>query len=42
MKVAGSRLSARLPAFRTGMAVTLFLSGVVGATGAFADDDDRL
>lgn len=40
MKVAGSRLSARLPAFRTGMAITLFLSGVVGATGALADDDD--
>jgi hypothetical protein len=41
MKVAGSRLSARLPAFRTGMAITLFLSGVVGATGALADDDDN-
>jgi hypothetical protein len=40
MKVAGSRLSARLPAFRTGMAITLLLSGVVGATGVFADDDD--
>ncbi|MGZ5870544.1 MAG: hypothetical protein ACXWKP_00345 [Bradyrhizobium sp.] len=40
MNAAGSRLSARLPAFRTGMAVTLFLSGVVGATVAFADDDD--
>ena len=41
MKVAGSRLSARLPAFRTGMAITLFLSGLVGATGAVADDDDN-
>jgi hypothetical protein len=40
MNVAGSRLSVRPPAFRTGMAVTLFLSGVVGATGAFADEDD--
>jgi hypothetical protein len=40
MNVARSRLSNRPPAFRTGLAVTLFLSGVVGATGAFADDDD--
>src|SRR5216683_1870857 len=40
MNVSGSRLSNRPPAFRTGLAVTLFLSGVVGATGAFADDDD--
>ena len=40
MKVAGPRLFARPPAFRSGLAVTLFLSGVVGATGAFADDDD--
>ncbi len=40
MKVAGSRLSARLPAFRTGMAITLFLSGVVAATGVLADDDE--
>jgi hypothetical protein len=40
MNIAGSRLSNRPPAFRTGLAVTLFLSGVVGATGAFADDDD--
>jgi hypothetical protein len=29
----------RPPAFRSGLAVTLFLSGVVGATGALADDD---
>src|SRR3984893_1515551 len=40
MNVSGSRLSNRPPAFRRGLAVTLFLSGVVGATGAFADDDD--
>src|SRR5260221_521729 len=40
MNVSGSRLPNRPPAFRTGLAVTLFLSGVVGATGAFADDDD--
>jgi hypothetical protein len=40
MSVSGSRFSNRPPAFRTGLAVTLFLSGVVGATGAFADDDD--
>src|SRR6202043_1118597 len=40
MKVAGSRLSVRLPDFRTGVAITLFLSGVVGSTGALADDDD--
>jgi hypothetical protein len=39
MKVAGPRLFARPPAFRSGLAVTLFLSGVVGATGALADDD---
>jgi len=39
MKVAGPRLSAKPPAFRSGLAVTLFLSGVVGATGALADDD---
>jgi hypothetical protein len=40
MNVAGSRLCSRPPAFRTGLAVTLLLSGVVGATGAFADDDN--
>jgi hypothetical protein len=42
MNVSGSSLSNRPPAFRTGLTVTLFLSGVVvvGATGAFADDDD--
>ena len=40
MNVAGSRRFAGPPAFRSGLAVTLFLSGVVGATGAFADDDD--
>ena len=40
MNVAGSRLFAGPPVFRSGLAVTLFLSGVVGATGALADDDD--
>jgi hypothetical protein len=40
MNVAGSRRFAGPPAFRSGLAVTLFLSGVVGATGALADDDD--
>ena len=43
MNSAGSRLSIRLPDFRTGVAVTLFLSGIVGATGAtgaLADDDN--
>jgi hypothetical protein len=40
MNVAGSRWFFRPPAFRSGLAVTLFLSGLVGATGALADDDD--
>jgi len=40
MIAAGSRLSCRMSAFRSGIAVTLFLSGIVGATSAFADDDD--
>ena len=40
MNVAGSRVYNGPPAFRTGLAVTLFLSGVFGATGAFAGDDD--
>jgi hypothetical protein len=40
MNVAGSQLSFRTPAFRSGLAITLFLSGIVGATGALADDDD--
>jgi len=40
MNVAGSRVYNRQPAFRTGLAVTLLLSGVSGTTGAFADDDD--
>jgi hypothetical protein len=39
MKVSRSRMFARPPAFRSGLAVTLFLSGVVGATGVLADDD---
>jgi hypothetical protein len=40
MKVARSRLSVRPPVFRTSLAATLLLSGVVGTTGAFADEDD--
>src|ERR1700691_5693010 len=40
MSVAGSRRFAGPPAVRSGLAVTLFLSGVVGATGALAGDDD--
>src|SRR5258707_5375409 len=40
MNVSGSRLFNRPPAFRTGLAITLFLSGVAGATGAFSDDGD--
>jgi hypothetical protein len=40
MNVAGLRVHNRPPYFRTGLAVTLFLSGVFGTTGAFADDDD--
>src|SRR5258708_14626346 len=39
MNVAGSRFLARLPVFRSGLAVTAVLSGVVGATVALADDD---
>jgi hypothetical protein len=40
MNVARLRVYSRPPAFRMGLAVTLFLSGVAGSTGAFADDDD--
>ena len=40
MNVAGLRAHNRPPYFRMGLAVTLFLSGVSGTTGAFADDDD--
>jgi hypothetical protein len=40
MNAAGSRLSVRPPFFRTSLAVTLFLSGVVSVTGALADDND--
>ena len=39
MNATGSRFFARLPIFQSSLAVTLFLSGVVGATGARADDD---
>jgi len=40
MNAARSRLVCRTPVFRLGLAITLFLSGIVGATSAFADDDD--
>ena len=40
MNVAGLGVHNRPLYFRTGLAVTLFLSGVFGTTGAFADDDD--
>jgi len=39
MKVAESRFLARLLAFRSGLALTVALAGVAGATVAFADDD---
>jgi hypothetical protein len=39
MNVARSRFFDRLPIFQTSLAVSLFVSGVVGATGALADDD---
>jgi hypothetical protein len=39
MNVAGPRLFARPPALRSGLAVTVVLSGFVGATVALADDD---
>jgi hypothetical protein len=39
MNVAESRFSVRPPFFRASLAITLFLSGAVSATGAFADDD---
>ena len=39
MKVSESRFLARLLVFRSGLAVTVVLSGVVGATVALADDD---
>jgi len=40
MNVARSRFSCRMSAFRSGIAVALFLSGIVGATVALAGDDD--
>ena len=40
MSVARSRLSCRTQAFRCGAAITVLLSGIVGAASAFADDDD--
>ncbi|SHJ75162.1 hypothetical protein SAMN05444159_1394 [Bradyrhizobium lablabi] len=39
MKVAEQRFLASLPVFRSGLAVTVLLSGVVGANVARADDD---
>jgi hypothetical protein len=39
-QVAGSRFVSRRPAFRSGLAVTIFLSGVASATVVLADDDD--
>jgi hypothetical protein len=40
MNAVGSRFSVRPPFFRTSLAITFFLSGVVSVTGAFAGDDD--
>jgi len=40
MNTARSRLSCRARAFRSCVAITLFLSGIVGAASAFAEDDD--
>jgi hypothetical protein len=40
MKIVGSGSLANLPAFKSRLAVTLFLSGIVGGTAALADDDD--
>jgi hypothetical protein len=40
MNAARSRLTCRTPGFRSGLAITLFLSGIADATSAFADDDD--
>jgi hypothetical protein len=39
-QAAGSRLVSRRPAFRSSLAVTIFLSGVASATAVLADDDD--
>ena len=40
MNAARSRLTCRTPGFRCGAAITVLLSGIVGAASAFADDDD--
>jgi hypothetical protein len=40
MSIAGSRLAIWPPVFRKSLAVTILLSSAVGATGAFADEDD--
>jgi hypothetical protein len=40
MNAARSRSTCRTPVFGSGLAITLFLSGIVGATSALADDDD--
>ena len=39
MNVAGMRFLNRLQIFQTSLAVTLFISGLAGATGARAGDD---
>jgi hypothetical protein len=40
MKIAGTGSFARLGIVQKSLAITVFLSGVVGATLALADDDD--
>jgi hypothetical protein len=40
MRIAGAGSLARLGVVRTSLAITVFLSGVVGTTVALADDDD--
>jgi hypothetical protein len=40
MNIAGSRLAIWPAVFRKSLAVTILLSSAVGATGAFADEDD--
>ena len=40
MNIAGSRFAIWPPVFRKTLAVTILLSSAIGATGAFADEDD--
>jgi hypothetical protein len=40
MNIAGSRFAIWPPVFRKSLAVTILLSSAIGATGAFADEDD--